>query len=173
MKILNRNYVKTLERSVLQYNRHHQHRCTKILKTSNIEELRRGLVKTLRGLSIAVSDDRLSAELLIPLYSTSGQLCTTHLLHPHHHYQSLDFILTKNIFILLIIITITIVLFHQSISNLESDLSYNILVAMDFTFTREFTVSSLYFSCLLCMFRRARVPLVWCYQGIGPSRLLA
>ena len=40
--------------------------CTKILKTSNIEELRRGLVKTLRGLSIAVSDNRLSAELLIP-----------------------------------------------------------------------------------------------------------
>ena len=135
MKILNRNYVKTLERSVLQYNRHHQHRCTKILKTSNIEELRRGLVKTLRGLSIAVSDDCLSAELLIPLYSTSGQLCTTHLLHSqHHHYQSLDFNLTNNIFLLLIIIivTITIVLFQQPVSNIELDLSYNILVTLDF-----------------------------------------
>ena len=98
--------------------------CRKILKTSNIEELRRGLVKTLRGLSIAVSDDCLSAELLIPLHSTSGQLCTAHLLpHQHHHYQSLDFILTNNIFLLLIIITITIVLFNQSISNLELDLS--------------------------------------------------
>ena len=125
MKILKRGQVKTLERSVLQYYRHHQHHCTKILKTSNIEELRRGLVKTLRGLSIAVLDDRLSAELLIPLHSTSGQLCTTHLLHSqHHHYQSLDFILTNNIFLLIIIITITIVLFHQSVSNFrQSDLS--------------------------------------------------
>ena len=123
MKILNKDWVKILDSSVLQYYRHHQHRCTKILKTSNIEELRRGLVKTLRGLSIAVSDDRLSAELLIPLHSTSGQLCTTHLLHPqHHHYQSLNFILTNNIFLLLII-TITIVLFHQSVSNLDLDLS--------------------------------------------------
>ena len=66
MKILNKDWVKILDSSVLQYYRHHQHRCTKILKTSNIEELRRGLVKTLRGLSIAVSDDCLSAELLIP-----------------------------------------------------------------------------------------------------------
>ena len=117
MKILNKDWVKILDSSVLQYYRHHQHRCTKILKTSNIEELRRGLVKTLRGLSIAVSDDRLSAELLIPLHSTSGQLCTTHLLHTqHHHYQSLDFILANNIFPL-IIIAITIILFHQTFSN--------------------------------------------------------
>ena len=74
MKILNKDWVKILDSSVLQYYRHHQHRCTKILKTSNIEELRRGLVKTLRGLSIAVSDDCLSAELLILLHSSSGQL---------------------------------------------------------------------------------------------------
>ena len=168
MKILKRDQVKTLERSVLQYYRHH---CTKILKTSNIEELKRGLVKTLRGLSIAVSDNRLSAELLIP--STL----------PQANYVLLIF------FILSIIVINHLTPSSPTISSSSSSsssspsscfislfqtqiqISLRIYLQL-WTFTREFAVS-LVLSCLLCMFRRARVPLVWCYQGIGPSRLLA
>ena len=145
--------------------------CTKILKTSNIEELRRGLVKTLRGLSIAVSDNRLSAELLIP--STL----------PQANYVLLIF------FILSIIVINHLTPSSPTTSSSSSSPSpppssclINLFQTQNqislskyyqlWTFTGEFTVI-LVLSCLLCMFRRARVPLVWCYQGIGPSRLLA
>ena len=125
MKILNKDWVKILDSSVLQYYRHHQHRCTKILKTSNIEELRRGLVKTLRGLSIAVSDDCLSAELLIPstLPQANYVLLIFFLISIIIINHLTSFSHSHNILLIIIIITITIALFHQSVSNLDLDIS--------------------------------------------------
>ena len=138
------------------------------MKNSNIEDLRRGLVKTLRGLSIAVSDDRLSAELLIPLHSTSGQLCTTHLLHTqHHHYQSLDFILANNIFPL-IIIAITIILFHQTFSN-QNQISLRIYQQHWTSLFRGNLRSAAQFSLACCVCSEEQGSL-WCgaIRELGP-----